>query len=65
MNITILASGKPSLCKRFFKDGDVVRSMKAEISSYFRYESREVDGIEEFASLFRKGSDPLKAKASS
>ena len=51
MNITILASGKPSLCKRFFKDGDVVRSNKAETSSYFKYESKEVTGIEEFASL--------------
>ena len=51
MNITILASGKPSLCKRFFKDGDVVRAKKAEMSSYFRYESREVDDIDEFASL--------------
>ena len=51
MNITILASGKPSLCKRFFKDGDVVRLNKAEMSSYFKYESKEVDGIEEFASL--------------
>ena len=51
MNITILASGKPSLCKRFFKDGDVVRSNKAEMSSYFKYESKEVDGIEEVASL--------------
>ena len=49
--ITILASGRPSLCKRFFIDGDVVRSKKAEMSSYFRCESREVDGIEEFASL--------------
>ena len=51
MNITILASGKPSLCKRFFKDGDVVRAKKAEMSSYFRFESRAVDGIEGFASL--------------
>lgn len=51
MNITVLASGKPSLCKRFFKDGDVVRSNKAEMSSYFKYESKEVNGIEEFASL--------------
>jgi hypothetical protein len=51
MNITILASGKPSLSKRFFKDGDVVRSKKAEMSSYFRFESREVDGIDEFSSL--------------
>ena len=67
MNITILASGKPSLCKRFFKDGDVVRSKKAEMSSYFRFESREVDGIEKFASLRRKGSQkgarPLKSKS--
>ena len=51
MNITILASGKPSLCKRFSKDGDVVRAKKAEMSSYFRCESREVDGIDEFSSL--------------
>ena len=51
MNITILNSGKPSQCKRFFKDGDVVRSKKADLSNYFRYESRAVDGIEEFAPL--------------
>ena len=67
MDITILASGKPSLCKRFSKDGDVVRSKKAEMSSYFRFESRKVDGIEEFASLRRKGSQkgvrPLKSKS--
>ena len=50
-NFTILASGRPSLCKRFFIDGDVVRSDKAEMSSYFRCESREVDGIDEFSSL--------------
>ena len=66
-NITILASGKPSLCKRFSKDGDVVRAKKAEMSSYFRCESREVDGIEEFASLRRKGLQkgvrPLKSKS--
>ena len=51
MNITILASGKPSLCKRFFKHGDVVRVKKAEMSSYFRFESRAVNDIDEFASL--------------
>lgn len=51
MNITILASGKPSLCKRFFEDGDVVRAKKAEMSSYFRFESRAVNDIDEFASL--------------
>ena len=50
-NITILASGRPSLCKRFFIGGDAVRSEKAEMSSYFRYEYRAVNGIEEFASL--------------
>ena len=54
MNITILASGKPSLCKRFFKDGDVVRSNKAEMSSYFRFESRAVNDIDEFASLLKE-----------
>ena len=51
MTITILTSGKPSQCKRLFKDGDVVRSNKAEMSSYFRCESRAVDWIEEFAWL--------------
>ena len=51
MNITILTSGRPSQCKRFFKDGNVVRSKKADFSNYFRHESRAVDGIEEFASL--------------
>ena len=54
MNITILASGKPSLCKRFFKDGDVVRAKKAEMSSYFRFESRAVNEIDEFASLLKE-----------
>jgi hypothetical protein len=54
MNITILASGKPSLCKRFFKDGDVVRAKKAEMSSYFRFESRAVNDIDEFASLLKE-----------
>ena len=51
MSITILASGKSSLCKRFSRDGDVVRSKKAEMSSYFRFESRAVNDIDEFASL--------------
>lgn len=32
MNIIILACGRLSFSKRFFKDGGIVRSKKAEIS---------------------------------
>ena len=50
-NIIILRSGSQSQCKRFFKDGEDIRSKPADPTKYFRYESKAVDGIAEFASL--------------
>jgi len=50
-NIIILRSRSQSQCKRFFKDGEDTRSKPADPTKYFRYESKAVDGIAEFASL--------------
>jgi len=50
-NIIILRSRSQSQCKRFFKDGEDIRSKPADPTKYFRYESKAVDGIAEFASL--------------
>ena len=51
-NISILISGSQSLCKRFSLEAGVISSQRAAMPKLFKYESRLIDGIEQFAALF-------------